>query len=317
MAIPAHKQAPLERGSAPIRPRTLPPLPISSREPPLGAPGGTGKTILLAFLVSLSVHLLVLLLAPGLFRRDPLATRFPLPVGRSSQDAPQLLLELPGVPDGTPVAAAPAAPPATPQRNPDAGPRVGVAAPSTGGSVDAPAPGAPPGIAAPGGQPDVPGAGAGTPGRSAIEALRPAGVPDARLWTLDPAAAELSEEQLFRLEILWAIEDMNAEAAAAAIAARKLTDWTYTDDSGKRWGFSDGKIYLGDLVLPFPFAFSAPVNGPAAQRALIDAEIDRAAGSAAARETLKERVKAIRERLDAERRRARGDTTQVGPRPRP
>jgi hypothetical protein len=144
--------------------------------------------------------------------------------------------------------------------------------------------------------------------------LRP-GIPDLRLWTLDPKFTELTSEQIVKLELLWTILDMNASAAAAAAAARALSDWTYTDEDGKRWGIADGKVYLGDLVLPFPFAFGAPAGSDAANRAWIDAEIDRAAGSAAARENLNQRIKAIRERLEQERRRMRGDSVRVPPQP--
>jgi hypothetical protein len=132
---------------------------------------------------------------------------------------------------------------------------------------------------------------------------------------LDERTTQLTQEQIMKLELLWTIMDMGATAAEAAEAARRLNDWTFTDSSGKRWGFADGKVYLGDLVLPFPFSFSSPPNPGAPDRAWIDAEIERAAGSAAARENMKERIKAIRERLEQERRRIRNDSTKVPPKP--
>jgi hypothetical protein len=145
-----------------------------------------------------------------------------------------------------------------------------------------------------------------------VERLRP-GTPDLRLWTIDPRLTQLNADQIIKLELLWMIIDANASAAAAAAAARALSDWTYTDEQGKRWGFADGKVYLGDLVIPFPFSFGAPPNSDAAHRAWVDREIDRAAGAAAARASLNERIKAIRARVDEERRRLRNDSTRTPP----
>jgi hypothetical protein len=98
------------------------------------------------------------------------------------------------------------------------------------------------------------------------------------------------------LQLLWTILDMNDSAAVAA--ARSAIDWTFTDEDGGRWGVSQGGIHLGDITIPFPFSFGAAPGSEAARRAWMDAEIDRAAGSAAARENLDERIRAIRERLD-------------------
>jgi hypothetical protein len=46
-------------------------------------------------------------------------------------------------------------------------------------------------------------------------------------------------------------------------AERALTDWTFTDEAGKRWGVSDGRVYLGDFSLPLPFEFGVnPATAP-------------------------------------------------------
>jgi hypothetical protein len=150
--------------------------------------------------------------------------------------------------------------------------------------------------------------------RSAAERLRP-NVTDPRLWSLDPNATALTLEQLLELELIWAVLELNDSASAAAAAARALTDWTFTDSSGKRWGVSEGKLFLGDFAIPVPFGFGSPLSpgSAAARRAWVDGEIDRAAGSAAARANMSERIRAIRERADRERTRLRNDSTAAPP----
>ena len=150
-------------------------------------------------------------------------------------------------------------------------------------------------------------------GPTVAERLGPGEV-DARLWILDPEVAALSDEQLTELALLWEIFESADSAAAAEAAARALKEWTFTDSNGKKWGVSDGKLHLGDLTLPLPFAFGAPAGSDAARRAWEDAEIARAAGSAAARANMKERIEAIRRRRDLERlNQSRPDSVPAGP----
>lgn len=146
-------------------------------------------------------------------------------------------------------------------------------------------------------------------GATAAERVRASG-PDVRLIApLSDDVVGLSQEQVAELELRWALESLNDSAAAAAEAARRALDWTFTDSEGKRWGFSPEGIHLGDVTLPLP-AFGAPYD-PNAWKGSIDADLERAAGSAAARETLDERAKAIRERKDRERE-EKPDTTRGG-----
>ncbi len=87
-------------------------------------------------------------------------------------------------------------------------------------------------------------------------------------------------------------------------------DLTYTDDEGKKWGVSPGKIHLGDLTLPMPFGFSAPPGSmEEIQGRLWEWDvINRGASSAAARRTWREADEAIRRRKEAAR---RPDTTRI------
>lgn len=256
------------------------------------------------FGVSAALHLIAVLLYPILLPRagPPSGT----PSASTARPRPEGIevVRIVEVPD----AVAPAA--TTPERAP---PAVSPAPPSPDDPVPAPV-GAPPGAA-----PAEPGAPSPDPpvlpgDPTAAERLRPR-IGDLRIWTLDPSATELSVEQLVELDLIWAIATLNDSAAAAAAAERRLTDWTYTDESGKRWGVADGKIYLGDIVLPFPFGFGSPVSPGSAEawRAWMDREIDRAAGNAAARENLQERIRAIRERLDRERRQPRDSSSARPP----
>ena len=76
---------------------------------------------------------------------------------------------------------------------------------------------------------------------------------------------------------------------------------------------SPGKLHLGDLTLPLPFAFGTPVGkrDEANRRVWEWEEIQRGAAAAAARESWKERAQAIRERRDRERAAARPDTSRT------
>jgi hypothetical protein len=92
-------------------------------------------------------------------------------------------------------------------------------------------------------------------------------------------------------------------------AGRRATDWTYTDDQGRRWGVSPGQIHLGGITIPLPFGFAAPPSAEGARRAWQDADVAGQAGRATAAATLKDRAVEIRRRRDAERAKERADTT--------
>ncbi|MFQ5537054.1 MAG: hypothetical protein ACE5GJ_06335 [Gemmatimonadota bacterium] len=151
------------------------------------------------------------------------------------------------------------------------------------------------------------------PGPTAAERLRP-NLRDARLWApLDPAVTRLTLEQRLELELAGRLEAWRDSVLVAEEAERALTDWTYTDGEGKRWGVSPGKLHLGDVTLPLPFEFGVtPGQRDAAKRRAWEwEEVRRGAITGELRDSWKERAKAIRERRDRERResRARPDTS--------
>lgn len=148
-------------------------------------------------------------------------------------------------------------------------------------------------------------------GTTAAERLRPrAG--DLRYWA--PVSEErtaLSEAEILRLRFVAELEAANDSVASASERAAAAQDWTYTDDEGKRWGVSPGKIHLGDLTLPMPFGFgtSAGQRERAEDRLWAWDQIQSGATSGAINNAWKERDKAIRERMNAQR---KPDTTRTG-----
>ena len=148
------------------------------------------------------------------------------------------------------------------------------------------------------------------PGPTAAERLRPrAG--DLRLWApVDPEITKLTREEVMRLLLVAELEDLADSMAIAEEIARRGTDWTYTDDEGRRWGVSPGKLHLGDITLPLPFGFSASPweREQNAGRIWAWDDINQAAARKGVQDVWKERAEAIRRRMEAER---KPDTTGV------
>ena len=143
------------------------------------------------------------------------------------------------------------------------------------------------------------------PGRypSPGERLR-VGEGDPRLWQpIDPELLAPTPHELLTLRLAAAIEAGNDSALAEAERLAESLDWTHTDDEGRKWGVSPGKIHLGDMEIPVPFGFGPPpdYNGDQADWAFRMADINRAAGSVAARMSWKERVEVMRRRREAQR----------------
>ena len=118
---------------------------------------------------------------------------------------------------------------------------------------------------------------------------------------------ELSLEQREELLLSNRIVAWYDSVSIARAAEDRLTDWTFTDSNGGRWGVADGKIYLGDVALPLPLSFGTPV-GPGnvqARRVWEFEEIERQSQRYLIEQTWKERAEAIRARRDRERAAAR------------
>lgn len=161
----------------------------------------------------------------------------------------------------------------------------------------------------------IPGAvdAAPAPGASTLDRLRPR-MADPRLWTRPelPPPEEPSDIEVVRARIARRIQEWNDSVAADAGRAADALDWTVKDGEGKRWGISPGKIHLGDLTIPVPVTIGggpSPQREKAEERASRDREVAAQAERAAADENREERVRAIRDRKDQERREQKGGST--------
>ena len=154
--------------------------------------------------------------------------------------------------------------------------------------------------------------------RSAAERLR-AGEGDPRLWApLDPSLVEPTPQQLLTLRILAAVESSNDSAAAEAQRLAEAMDWTYTDAEGKRWGVSPGRVHLGDVEIPLGnFGFGPPpdYNGDQAEWAFRMADIERAFGSLAARQSWRERLESMQRRREEQRAQQEEERARAAARP--
>ena len=140
-------------------------------------------------------------------------------------------------------------------------------------------------------------------GRRAADVLRVRSS-DTRLWREAlPEAFELTEAQRMQLELAGKIEEWADSVAIALAAEYALTDWTTTDDQGRRWGISPGQLHLGDITLPLPFYFggNSIQREQAARRAWEDQDILNGTSVQALRSSWTERAEAIRRRRDRSR----------------
>jgi len=156
---------------------------------------------------------------------------------------------------------------------------------------------------------DVPVVDFARPGLTAAERLRP-NVRDRRLWApLPEEYTQLTLEQREELALAGRLAEWYDSVQAAQAAEAAMTDWTFTDGDGKRWGVADGKLYLGGFALPMPTFGAAP--GAARERAWEWGELARQGNAMAIQGTIKERMEAIRARRDRERAQEQGDTASV------
>ncbi|MEW5931163.1 MAG: hypothetical protein AB1941_27175 [Gemmatimonadota bacterium] len=163
---------------------------------------------------------------------------------------------------------------------------------------------APQGGGAPGGQPGGTGTG-GSP-------LRP-GIRDPRLFPTNrpvPAKPEQTPHEEYMGRLGSTLGEYNDSVAAEQARARDALDWTLKDKDGNRWGASPGKIHLGKITLPAPFGFASSPDAAAESRRESGqrSEIDRQVADRERSNSFQSRVRATRERKDAERRLIRGES---------
>ena len=143
--------------------------------------------------------------------------------------------------------------------------------------------------------------------RTIAERLRP-GPADPRLWSyLLPETGGLSDAERANLLLEGMLESFNDSVAVAAALRGQMEDWTYTDDEGRRWGLSPGRLHLGEFSIPLPIYFDVPpgLANDFGRRDWEIADILRGSSSSEIRSTWSQRAREIRERMDAERERSR------------
>lgn len=145
------------------------------------------------------------------------------------------------------------------------------------------------------------------------ERLRPRMV-DPRLWApVELVGANLTDEERAQLLLSGMIRNWNDSMAIALALSDRATDWTYTDDQGRRWGLSPGRLHLGDFSIPLPFSFGGSMEQSMLRRRELEdlewirQDLERARIQGEIREVWAERARAIRERMEAERRDAESE----------
>ncbi len=127
---------------------------------------------------------------------------------------------------------------------------------------------------------------------------------DARLWReAMPELFELTDAERMQLQLAGRLEEWTDSVAEVVAAELALTDWTTTDDQGRRWGISPGQLHLGDITVPLPFYFrgNSWQREVASRRAWEDQDILNGANVQALRSSWRERAEAIRRRRDGDR----------------
>lgn len=140
-------------------------------------------------------------------------------------------------------------------------------------------------------------------GRRAAEVLRVQSS-DSRLWReAMPELFELTDAERMQLELAGRLEEWTDSVAEVVAAELALTDWTITDDQGRKWGISPGQLHLGDITLPLPFYFGGNSweREQASRRAWEDQDILNGANVQALTSSWRERADAIRRRRDRDR----------------
>jgi len=245
-----------------------------------------------AFAVSAAIHALLIALYP-LFgvRLGPPSTTIPYTSAADEVDGMQVIRLVEVEPADDEPEEPP--PPVEPEEPEDAEPRTpGVALPDVAGA---------------------PRADSTAPGLSMAERLRPR-LTDERLWgPVNAALGTLTPAQREELLVAGRLQEWVDSVRAAEEAEAALTDWTVTDSEGKRWGVADGKLYLGDFVVPVPFEFgTTPGNREEVNQRMYEwEEIMRQGRQMELRDSWRERSEAIRQRRDRER--AIPDSARGGP----
>jgi hypothetical protein len=144
--------------------------------------------------------------------------------------------------------------------------------------------------------------------RTVAERLRPQMV-DPRVWApLERSILDLSDAELAEIYLRGMIRSWSDSVAVAAALSGDVTDWTFTDDDGRRWGLAPGRLHLGDFSIPLPISFEIPAGrrDEMARRQWEQQDVVRGTASAELRRSWAERAQEIRVRMELDRARASG-----------
>jgi len=140
-----------------------------------------------------------------------------------------------------------------------------------------------------------------------------------QLWRppSETIVTELTPQDIVQQRIAAQLGEFNDSVAAEAAAYARSMDWTVKDEEGGRWGVSPGAIHLGSITIPLADSYFAVAPGRREEfvgRVRTWNELQDQAVREEARETFKDRVKAIEDRMDRERN-ARRPPAPVAPAP--
>jgi hypothetical protein len=140
-----------------------------------------------------------------------------------------------------------------------------------------------------------------------------------QLWRppSEQVVVEPTPQEIVQQRIAAQLGEYNDSVAAEAAAHARAMDWTVKDEEGGRWGVSPGAIHLGSITIPLGdshFAVAPGRREEFAGRVRTWNELQDQAVREEARETFKDRVKAIEERMNREREARRAPAT-VAPAP--
>jgi len=115
----------------------------------------------------------------------------------------------------------------------------------------------------------------------------------------------MTPDEVVRARVAAELQLFNDSVAEVEAARARALDWSFTDGEGRRWGIAPGRIYMGrdSVKLPMDIEFASPAGRRDEERARVRdwREIQIQAARIETQEAIDARIRAIRERAEAER----------------
>jgi hypothetical protein len=127
------------------------------------------------------------------------------------------------------------------------------------------------------------------------------------VWTPpESSLEEIEADAVMRRRVAEQLAAFNDSMRIEAEREARATDWTVRDGSGRRWGVSPGRIHLGDVTIPAPAVLTPAGRRDEVRSRIVQwNELQQQAERELVREMFDDRVRAMRERRQAERDSAR------------